>query len=544
LTEVDRQELELQNINVGSTARRHLTRERFYGYFTCTRARERLVLSHALHDADGSPLNPSPFLSQVQHLFPMLKPELVSRTLDWRDSEHTSELVGPLLKALGTRGTTDQTGALASPALPPELMDSVPVLRPLLDSLRNFNVVKGEDTLNPGLAKRLYGPVLRTSVSRLEQFAACPFKFFIHSGLRAEERKRFELDAREQGNFQHDALAFFHEELRRENKQWRDITPAVARQRIKKICEGLMFSYREGLMQASDQTRFTARVLSESLQNFIEVLVGWMHTQYRFDPVAVELPFGGEANAPAWRLELARASQGGPDERRIHAAETPRLELHGRIDRVDLFRDPSQPGIARVVVVDYKSGQKKLDPVLMEHGQQLQLLAYLNVLRHWPAPETLFGAEHLVPSGVFYVNLRGYYEPARNRLDALENTEHTRKMAYRHAGRFDAKVVHLLDSRTNGSPGDQFNIQFTKGGELHGGLREALTPQRFEALLDSVEKNLAQMATAIFTGMARVAPFRKGALTACNQCEYRAICRLDPWTHNFRVLKQGRQSNS
>ena len=67
----------------------------------------------------------------------------------------------------------------------------------------------------------------------MEQFAACPFKFFVHSGLRAEERKRFELDVREQGTFQHDSLALFHQQLRAENRRWRKFdTPAEARERM------------------------------------------------------------------------------------------------------------------------------------------------------------------------------------------------------------------------------------------------------------------------------------------------------------------------
>ena len=118
----------------------------------------------------------------------------------------------------------------------------------------------------------------------MEQFAACPFKFFVHSGLRAEERKRFELDNKEQGTFQHDALACFHEQLRREDKRWRDITPAEARERMGRIAQALMASYRDGLLQASEESRFMARILTESLQDFVETLVGWMRQQYRFDP--------------------------------------------------------------------------------------------------------------------------------------------------------------------------------------------------------------------------------------------------------------------
>ena len=35
-----------------------------------------------------------------------------------------------------------------------------------------------------------------------------------------------------------------------------------------------------------------------------------------------------------------------------------------------------------------------------------------------------------------------------------------------------------------------------------------------------------------------VAPYRKGTMTACKRCDYQSICRIDPWTHRFRVLKK------
>jgi len=57
---------------------------------------------------------------------------------------------------------------------------------------------------------------------------------------------------------------------------------------LARIANRLVASYRAGLLQASEQTRFLANVLSESLQDFVETLVDWMRTQYRFDPAEVE----------------------------------------------------------------------------------------------------------------------------------------------------------------------------------------------------------------------------------------------------------------
>src|SRR6202012_2222740 len=123
----------------------------------------------------------------------------------------------------------------------------------------------------------------------------------------------------------------------------------------------------------------------------VETIVGWMRSQYAFDPAAVELPFGekdrvtGEILFPPWELDLGRGH---------------RLQLPGRIDRIDILREDNGE-IALCAVVDYKSSHKKLDALLMEHGLQLQLPAYLNVLRHWPNPQPRFGVTQLIPAGVF-----------------------------------------------------------------------------------------------------------------------------------------------
>jgi ATP-dependent helicase/nuclease subunit B len=387
--------------------------------------------------------------------------------------------------------------------------------------VRHLHTPEIEPCLSPTLAARLHGTVLRTSVSRLEQFAACPFKFFVHSGLRAEERLVFELDAKEQGTFQHDLLALFHDQLAREGKRWRDLAPAQARDRLATLAQALMTGFRDGLLQANEQSRFTANLLVESLQDFIEVVIGWMHTQYQFDPVAVELPFGEDPAAPAWRLDLAEGFQ---------------LEIYGRIDRIDLFREPGKDD-ALCVVVDYKSSPKHLDPVLMAHGLQLQLPIYLSVLRHWPSPVARFGVQRLIPAGVFYVNLRGRYERGHNRSEALIHADQARKLAYQHTGRFDARVLPRLDSRADVLQGDQFNYRLTKGRKLVKNSREAMNPAAFEAMLQSLESNLRDMGRAIFSGRADVAPFRKGPIKACDQCVYQAICRVDPWTQRYRVLE-------
>jgi ATP-dependent helicase/nuclease subunit B len=529
LTETDCAALQKRNVHLSISTRRQLARERHYAYVACTRARERLVLTYAFHDDDGTPLNPSPFISDLRQIFPSLEIENVSAESDWRESEHASELVVPVL----TRSSRRKEAPYSCAGMEPphvgcydgdsdwDHLAQSPALAPVIKRLRQFDSCQTQESVAPDLAAHLYGPALRSSVSRMEQFAACPFKFFVHSGLRAEERKLFELDVKEKGTFQHDILAEFHNQLRREKLRWRDISPEEARARVGRIAQAFIASYRNGLLQATEASRFSGKLLTRSLQDFIETLVSWMREQYKFDPVAVELPFGEEGNPP-WKIPLDHGHT---------------LELHGRIDRVDLFRNTAS-GTALCVVVDYKSSRKQLDRVFLAHGLQLQLLAYLNVIRQWPNVREPFGANRLVPAGVFYVNLRGRYERGNSRLDALADPDQIRKRAYRHAGRFDAAALPYLDGRSDARNGDQFNYRVTREGDLYRNSRECLSTNEFIELLDTVEGNLKKMGAEIFSGRAAISPYRKGAATACDQCEYRPICRIDPWTHQYRLLKK------
>ena len=507
LTQADRDALENQNVALSGSAKQQLGRERFFAYVAFTRARERLVLTCAGADSNGQTLNPSPFLSQIQRIFPSAELERYSETPEWHDSQHVSELIPALLAE--ARGKSSDWRQFVK----------LPTLISLMERVESFSRQEDAGSLSPELARRLYGTTLKTSVSRLEQFAMCPFRFFVHSGLRAEERKTFELDPKEQGSFQHDVLKFFHLDLQREKKRWRDLTPQEARERIGKIGRGMLASYRDGLLEAGEESRFKARALIESLQDFVETLVAWMRGQYQFDPVVAELAFG-EGEIPPWELELS---------------EGRRLALHGRIDRVDVFRKSDEEALC--AVIDYKSSVKKLEPLLVENGIQLQLLAYLNVVRRWPEPEKIFGASRLIPAGVFYVNLRGKYERGENRNDALTEIETTRRQAYKHTGRFDASHLEHLDC-SGSKKGEQFNYSRNKDGSISKRSSEPLDGAQFIALLDSLEMKMKELGERILSGDTRIDPYKKSSATACEHCSYGAICRIDPWTHEFRELKK------
>ncbi|MHB8519419.1 MAG: PD-(D/E)XK nuclease family protein [Limisphaerales bacterium] len=518
LTEADRVELSGREIFLGPTSRSLLGHEWYYGYIVCTRARQQVVLTFSLRDADENLLNPSPFIARLQRLFPALAVESASTHRPWLESEHASELVAPWLAG---GGPGQELGRLFAS------LELLPGLGELQERLARFSSAAASDLLEVALTEQLYGRTLRSSVSRLEQFAACPFRFFVYAGLRAEERPRFELDAREQGSFQHEVLAEFHRQLCDQEKEWRDLTSGEARERIGRIAATLAPAFRGGLLEAAPASRFVARGLTLALQDFIETIIDWM-PQYGFDPRAVELGFGGAGDPlPAWELDLGDGH---------------RLALQGKIDRVDLaaVREADE---ALCVVIDYKSSSRQLDPTLLAGGVQLQLPAYLGVLRQLREARPVFGVARLVPAGVFYVNLRGRYAAGPTRREVLDNAVAARQKAYQHTGRFDFAVLRQLDQRSEATAGNQFKYHLNKNGTPHKNDRDGMESGQFARFLDAVENQLGRMGREIFTGTVKVDPYVKGRHKACDHCDYASVCRIDPWTHPFRLLLPPKDEN-
>jgi ATP-dependent helicase/nuclease subunit B len=549
LSEADCARLAELGVELGPDRYRHISRERYYGYIACTRSRERLLATFARRDAQDRPLNPSPFVAHLRRLFPTL-------TLE------TAPPLQPVLPALSQQpcgaGFQPATpcGAGFQPAVPCGAgCQPAPAAGPFPPA--------PETSLHPVIAAQLYGPVrLRTSVSRLEDFAACPFKFFVQAGLRAEERRRFEVDARQRGSFQHEVLRRFHESVRAEHREWRDLTPDDGRARVRRVAAAVAAEFGGGLLKAEAGTALTARGLTDALEEFVAMLIGWLRTSYHFNPAAAELELGTRtASLPAWEIPLEHDRC---------------LALVGKLDRVDLAPGPA-PGEAWCVVHDYKSGSRQFDPLLFAHGIQLQLPAYLAAVcrvvesqgasgkgqgpgrsgqeprggdqgrgaegqappdqgettgKGFPAPGI-----RLLPAGMFYVNLRGEFEGGKHRGEVLGEAC-TAPTAYQHRGRFNAACLDLLDARPGGNSSGQFAYRLKQNGELAATSRDPLPGRELQALLEGVAVTLRALGDALFAGRASVDPYQKGSSKACDLCQLEAICRIDPWTHSYRSLRR------
>ncbi|MBR6542581.1 MAG: exodeoxyribonuclease V subunit gamma, partial [Anaerotignum sp.] len=238
------------------------------------------------------------------------------------------------------------------------------------------------ERLSPRTTKALYGKNILSSVSRLERYAGCPFSFFAEYGLKAEERRLYQLHTPDLGSLFHEVLELFSNKLEEDSIQWKDLTKENTEALIEKCVDEAAPRLSDRILLESAANKYLVRRLKRVSTKAAWTLV--KHIQMGdFVPAGYEVGFGVHESLPPIVIELA---DGGS------------LILNGKIDRVDLL---DAEGTRYVKIIDYKSGSKTFSFQDIYYGLQLQLLIYLDAyLKYYKQT----GAD-LKPGGVFYFRI-------------------------------------------------------------------------------------------------------------------------------------------
>lgn len=495
ITDPEREQLAGENAMLGTPRLHQLAHERYLGYIACTRPRKKLRLTWTATDDRGRAMQWSSLIDHVARLTGITKPETFSLPVLPAEAEHPSEVVA---HAMADNGEAER------------VLRNLPSLTEVSARWETWRHAREVTQLSPALTNKLFPLPWRTSVSALETFSQCPFRFYARYGLRADERKHFEPDVREKGTYQHDVLEEFHH-CAMERGGWDRLEVEAAKTLLREVAERVRSSSAEGKLDHDDATRFQAETLVGNLEKLIVSMVGWMRT-YAFRPAQAELGFGLAENSPLPALQ-------------IDLGEDRSMLLRGRIDRIDLLPLDDQPGKALVVIADYKSSAKKVDEMLLHNGLQLQLLSYLHVVQELPGLADLLGQKQLIPAGVFYVSLRpGGGKPVnRDRVLAPENAW---RNSFQHQGRLNANWFDSFDSTRGNSK------QFKSKGRDH------VAADEFDRLREMVLQHVKSIGARVLDGEAGVSPYRLQGKAPCDYCEYRSICRFDHWESDYRALKR------
>ncbi len=524
-SDADREHLASIGIELGATRRQRLFDEKLLAYIAMTRPSRDLWISYAAADEQGKSLNPSPFVDAVLAAAPGVTPIRIGDPAATRETwpigtadELAAYLALELRRRPPRRADDEHTRALWNGVYETARVDEG--LNRCVAAALSSLAYRNQASLDPAAVSALYGRAFVASVSRLETFAACPFRHFAAYGLELEQRPTFQIGAIDLGVLHHAILERLVGDLRKEGRLLSDMDDAEIVERVDGVA-------REVVPQLADEVALSdARstyILDRSNQEIAEVLKAQRFAARagQCRPIATELEFGfGDTRASLPALEIN--TSGGH-----------KLAIRGKIDRVDV----AAVGADLVgAVIDYKRSRgKRLDLMEVYHGLSLQLLGYLLALQQ--RGQSLTGRP-IEPAAAFYVGL----VPEYRRVDhpsLADEEKQARYKPHKPRGVFDFALLEVLDQGApfGGWSGVVSGFRDKRGRPAQLNRSDAVEQGQLVKVLDYTRRKIADLADEMLDGNVGVRPYRLRGFMPCGWCPYGSVCRFEFETGSWRSLE-------
>ena len=460
--------------------------ERLILYNALNLPSDRLYLTYPAARTTGEKTEPSPVIDELKRLFPEL-------------TVADAAQIGPLDRIRTPESAFAQYAALLNEKDPLGT-----TLRAMLGADGQFEngvraldrAVNGpEDAFaDPREAVRLFGKNIGMSASRAETYAKCPFKYFCRYGMGVEKLSPSRLDARINGLVIHQALEDVM--LAHRDGSLRYLSDAELRAEVNASVDAYCEEYLGGTQNLPPAMQ---RTLGRLKNEIFEILCVRREEfgVYDFSVAATELKIGYEDGIDGYEVPLP---DGG------------KLTIYGSVDRVDIYKTGAEQYVR---VIDYKTGGKEFKLGDVFYGLNMQMLIYLFAVCENGAER--FGP--LLPGGVLYM-------PAKTSGKPLERSATAEDLMNRRLeiGRMNGiileseKVIRGMEILARGL---YINACVKPDGTLSGNLLSLREFARLHRKIDDVLKTLGM---DIHAGKIGVLPVDEGGRTACEYCDYAAVC--------------------
>jgi len=528
----EREQLEKAGVTLAPKGMAQTFEEQFFIYTALTRATEKLVVSYPLTDEEGKGLAVSTVVTRLTKLFPITECFLGNQ----EDIDRISQ-ADFALRTYAEQLRLLRQGEPLSPLweATEKWLTQDPIRQNQVKRLKASLLTQNqEERLQRPLARRLYGKRLKASVSRLEQFAKCPFGHYARYGLKLRERATYQLSSPDMGEFFHALLHDFAIQLQERGLDWGKLTKAESWTLVSELSEKLAPSLQHEILLSSARYLYLTHKLKRTVHHAVRVLAEHAR-QGIFIPIQLEIGFGPTETLPGVDIPLS---------------EDDSLLLCGQIDRVDAaFLD----GKVYLRILDYKSREMSLALDSIYYGLNLQLLTYLNVALQGaevllnttsalPTLETSLQTapndaaseiDHVfprkIPAGFLYFPV---LEPQLEEKIPLssEELEQRRVKAVKVGGYLLAnpRVLEAMDSSFSTGQSDLLGLKLKKDGTFKKG-SNVLTEVQFSLLSDYLHQWFRQTGEEILNGDISLSPYRRGKSTGCLYCSYKPVCHFDPY---------------
>jgi len=357
----------------------------------------------------------------------------------------------------------------------------------------NLDVYVYDETQKPKLtyAKQLLIPRGKTSVTKIEVFYSCPYRYFLANGLKIKKRDMGELKSVDTGTIIHDVLENFVDQVF-VKKQVAE-PEELAKQLVEKALSKDEFQY---LTKKPKLMHVVQKIRNEAVDACKEIYIQIENSSFKPFRTEQEFGFDSENSWPAVKISV------GENE----------ILLNGKIDRIDCFNE-------NFVIVDYKTGSASFDDVELYVGKKLQLLTYVKAVLTNLKKDC---------AGFFYMPINdsfgdgsqkrlGYIGRVLNRADILSALENTAPQNKKH---------NLL------------GLSLTKDGVLKKNVKAQMDEKLLDTYLAYTDLMLKNAVKDMADGFIGQHPYGN----VCDFCDFSSVCNFNDFggkSENITSINDG-----
>ena len=358
--------------------RKQLLEDRVLFYQALTNFKERLYLSYP-SKSSGAQVNRSGFLDALSEI---LKIESAPKTEGIFSCNDLYRIAGRL-----------QPSELESLAVD---YPNAPWIQTLKEQVpRSSEAIRARQQAEDSVYRGMVDPLLLTpeeralleynksrvwSVTQLELYAICPFRFFARDVLALGEEQEMEegLDARDRGSALHEVLRQFLISRREQNLPSIQDVPESELDGVYADARKLAQDHFKSIASEHPFWRLDSELLLSEDKPGGSILRKFINRErdlapYELRPRFFEVSFGGAGRAPKTPIDPTLSSDAPVD--------LGGFALRGKIDRIDIPKERTDGTLEgdAFAIIDYKSGKETPRWTEIERGLSLQLPLYLRV---------------------------------------------------------------------------------------------------------------------------------------------------------------------
>lgn len=506
ISDMEREFLTGSNFELAPSPRQQMYIQKFYLYLNMTKPSEKLYLSFASMNSEGSASRPSYLISMIDKMFP-------DAFVQHKEEHHLEQLLnmGEIKEYFCTLLRRYADGCI----LKQERIDFLTLLSLFReeDAQKEFVMHKieqafdtqREKALQQMVAGVLYGHTLHSSISRMEQYASCAYAYFLQYGISLKDRELYGFEDRDIGTIFHGVLEHFSDKLIEHNYTWFNFPKDEGAKMVEESLLEVSSDYSDAVLFDNAQNRYTLQRMKRILTRAVNT-ISYQLGKGRYVPEAFEVSFSVSQTLEDMNIALN---------------EQEKMKLTGRIDRLDTYEDEDH---VYVKVVDYKSGNKDFNLAAFYHGLQLQLVVYLNEALKTTAQK--HPGKEVVPAALLYYHVADpLIDGDEDMSEEAINQKIYQELRTRGIVNSDASVINALDT-TQTKKSDCIPVEYKTDGSFTSN-SSVMSPENMKLISDFASYKLRKMGSEICKGKIPINPVTQGTKDSCTYCLYKDVCGFD-----------------